>query len=447
MGLKGILVFGAGRSASYTINYLLQRAAENELFLTVADADSGNLAAFGGGRPNAVFIKADINNGVQRQELIKNHDVVISLLPAAFHIIVAKDCLVFGRHLITPSYISPEIEALDNEVSAKKLVFLNEMGLDPGIDHMSAMHIINRLKGEGAEILSFKSYTGGLVAPESDSNPWHYKISWNPYNVARAGQDGAICMEGNELAYVSFGRLFKEAELINIKGSGLFDGYLNRDSLRYIQLYGLQDTGTFIRGTLRYAGFCKLWNALVAMGVTSDRIVIDNLGKMSLRDFFRMFLSKSNEPFDSKIKALTAQDWTDEEIKALEWLGVYSTEPVQLEKGTPVQVLQHIIEEKWRMEEADKDRVVMLHEFIYIQNHKKYRLHSVMDITGEDGKRTAMAKTVGMPLALAAELILNGKINTYGVILPVMKEVYEPLLDALSAWGIGFTEYVEEITE
>jgi len=447
MALHGILIFGAGRSASCTINYLLEKAAQNSLSLTVADADLRNLSAFGDNHTNATFIKADIHDDAQRQELIKNHEVVISLLPAAFHIIVAKDCLAFGKHLVTPSYISPEIALLGKEVSAKNLVFLNEMGLDPGIDHMSAMHIINRLKEEGAEILSFKSYTGGLVATESDTNPWHYKISWNPYNVARAGQDGAICMVNSEMAYVSYERLFKETEIINIENSDSFDAYLNRDSLRYIALYGLENTGTFIRGTLRYPGFCKLWNALVAMGVTSDRLIIENLNKMSLRDFFRMFLSKSEAPFDSKIKALTSQEWTDKEIRALEWLGVYSTETISLERGTPVQVLQQVIEQKWKMEEADKDRVVMLHEFIYKIAHQKFRLRSVMDINGEDGKRTAMAKTVGMPLALAAELILHGKINTYGVILPTLKGVYEPLLSVLGAFGIGFTEHLEEINE
>lgn len=443
--MKKILVFGAGRSAYYTIHYLLENAARKNWQVTVADALEENIRACTTDFPSAHTEIADVHKDDERRTLIGSHDIIISLLPARFHYIVAEDCVYFKKHLITPSYISPELQSLDKLAKESKLVFLNELGLDPGIDHMSAMKIKHTLEDDGAHISSFRSYCGGLIASENDDNPWHYKFSWNPYNVVRAGQEGGIALMKGGLKYQPYNRLFRETELIHIEGAGTFEAYLNRNSLRYISLYGLENVETFVRGTLRYPGFCRLWNFMVKSGLTNDLLIIENLDKMSWRQLFDIFMPSGDQTLSEKFAQVTGNPAKTEDIAALEWLEILSDEKLSLKNATPAMALQVLLERKWAMQQNDKDRVVMVHEFVYTKNNETNILQSWMDINGEDLHKTAMAKTVGLPLALAAELIADEKIHAYGVILPTIKEVYEPVLAALEAYGITFKENIMKL--
>jgi saccharopine dehydrogenase-like NADP-dependent oxidoreductase len=434
---KRILVFGAGRSAYYTIQYLLAHAAEKNWSITIADSYPDNLEAYKKESPEAVTVVANVSDTISRQDIVKVQDIIISLLPATFHILVAQDCVAYGVHLITPSYLTPELELLHLEASAKKLIILNEIGLDPGIDHMSSMRIIHRLKSEGAIINSYKSNCGGLVSKKNCDNPWDYKITWNPYNIVRAGHDGALYLVDKEFHYVPYHRLFNEISLIEADGEK-FDCYMNRNSLHYISLYGLQEASTFYRGTLRYEGFCKKWNTIINLGLTTDSVIMDTGDDMPWADYINSFLP---ENMKNDLNAFANTD--PEIINAIEWL-LIDAGNLAMKTATPAENLQKLLEHRWKLNPGDKDRVVMIHEIGYEKEGKKYLLKSWLDLEGEDDRRTAMAKTVGLPLALAAELIADEKIKTYGVILPTIKEVYEPLLARLEQVGIGFKETVTE---
>ena len=435
-----ILVFGAGRSAYFTIQYLLKNTQKQGWQITVADSSVENIAICTQGYSNAIANITDVNNDEARKQLVGKQDIIISLLPARFHILVAQDCLELGVHLITPSYLTPEIQAMHEEARSKGLFFVNELGLDPGIDHMSAMQIIDDLHANGAIITSFKSYCGGLIAKENDTNPWHYKFSWNPYNVIRAGSDGALCRINGSHKYISYNRLFAETEWFDINGEKL-EGYYNRNSERYIELYNLQDADTFVRGTLRYADFCRNWNALVNLGLTNDAIPITIEHKISWEEYFRAFLPSAENKENSAFAYILNDKNTS---AALQWLWENNRVEVPA-KATPAQALQILLEEKWRMEKEDKDRVVMVHEFIYTLGEKCFGLKSWLDITGENNLETAMAKTVGLPLALAAELIAAKQLKTTGIVMPTSAEIYEPLLQRLQQESIIFKEHIWEI--
>jgi len=427
--VKKILVFGAGMSAWYAIKYLADHAAGKEWLVSVADSSQANLDACKNDFPNVKTIVADVFKDEDREALVKSNDIVISLLPAHFHILIANDCVRFWVHLITPSYVTNEMNRLNTAAIAKNITILNELGLDPGIDHMSSMNIIHQLKEDGAVITSYKSYCGGLISLESNDNPWDYKFTWNPYNVIRAGSDGAVYKVNNLFHYIPYHHLFREIQTVKAD-SEPFDMYLNRDSTRYTTLYGLEDAPTFLRGTLRYPGFCKKWASLVDAGLTSDKIEITVPDDMKWSEYLQGF---------------SQEGLTDPEVKkAWEWM-FGSAGDVALKTATPAATLQKLLETKWKMNPSDKDRVVMLHEFGYEKDGEKYILKSYMEAIGENATKTAMAKTVGLPLAIAAGLIADGAIKTFGVILPVIPEVYKPLLEALASEGISFKEELSVI--
>ena len=422
--MKKILVFGAGLTAYYAIKYLADNAAFRQWEIVVSDSNQEALDACKKEFPEIEVSKVDVSDARSRAAIIKNCHVVISLLPNYFHVLVARDCVDYGVHLVTPSYVSADIKKLNNEAIAKNIVILNELGLDPGIDHLSSMNIIHRLNNEGAAITSYKSYCGGLVSKENCDNPWEYKFSWNPYNVIRAGSDGAMYLENNQLKYIPYHRLFTETKIIEANNES-FEMYLNRDSTRYISLYGLEGIPTFLRGTLRYNSFCKKWNSLVDAGLTSDKIEMNFNENISWEQYLKGFIIKNSG--DAEIK------------KAHEWL-FNDAGNIDLKTATPAANLQKLLENKWKMNPNDKDRVVMLHEIEYEKDGRKERLRSLLDMEGENARRSAMAKTVGLPLAIAAGLIADGIIKTFGVILPVISEVYKPVLAALSSEGIHFKE-------
>ena len=441
--MRQILIIGAGRSASSLIQYLLNKSNEENLHLTIGDLSLELAQRKTNNHPNATAIALDINNAEQRQAEIQKADIVISMLPAHMHIEVAKDCLTFQKNMVTASYISDAMQSLDAEVKAKGLIFMNEIGLDPGIDHMSAMKVIDDIKAKGGKMILFESFCGGLVAPESDTNLWNYKFTWAPRNVVLAGQGGAskFIQEG-KYKYIPYHKLFRRTEFLEVEGYGKFEGYANRDSLKYRSVYGLDDVLTLYRGTIRRVGFSKAWNMFVQLGMTDDTYVMEDSENMSYRDFINSFLPYS--PTDSvEIKTRLQLGIEQDDImwdKLLELDLFNPNKKVGLKNATPAQILERILNDSWSLQPEDKDMIVMYHKFGYELKGERKQIDSKMVCIGDDQTYTAMAKTVGLPVAMATLQILNGNIKTPGVQLPIRPEVYNPILKELETFGVIFKE-------
>ncbi len=438
--MKNILVIGAGRSASSLIKYLLDNAATENWQVTVADVSIDLVKQKTGNHTNARAIAFDINNQQQREEEIKNADIVISMLPATMHISVAKDCVRFKKHLVTASYVSKEMQELNNEAKQSGIILLNECGLDPGIDHASAMKVIDEIHNNGGELISFKSFCGGLVAPESNDNPWGYKFSWNPRNVILAGQGTAQYIENGEYKYIPYNRLFTQTDTVEMKGVGKYDAYANRDSLSYRKVYGIEKIPTMLRGTLRNEGYCKAWNVFVQLGLTDDTYKIEASDTLTYNQLVKAFLPQGNKSTIEKLIAFMGNELDAETLSKIEWTGILSDEKIKLSNATPAQILQELLERKWLLKPHDKDMIVMQHQFSYISNKETKHITSSLVVKGEDQTYTAMAATVGLPLAIATKLILQGKITARGVVIPTIKEIYQPLLGELETLGVKFEE-------
>ena len=437
-----ILIIGAGRSTTSLIEYILLKSHLYDWQVTVADLDLQLAIEKTAGYQNSSAIQFDIANKDQRRSVIQNHDLVISMLPAFLHGNVAKDCVEFGKHLATASYVSEEMRALNAEAIKKGVLLLNECGLDPGIDHASAMEIINEVKSEGGEIHSFKSYCGGLVAPESNDNPWGYKFSWNPRNVVVAGQGTTQFLQDGALKFMPYNRLFKQTETVEVDGYGKFDAYPNRDSIAYMDVYGLQHVKTMIRGTLRQHGYCKAWHVFVKLGLTDDSSRINHADRMDYSSLLDSFLPDSALPTKEKLKQLMRDEWDDEIESMMDYLELFSHKKINLAEGTPAQLLQALLEQKWKLKSGDKDMIVMQHQFEYSVPSKKNTqvINSSLVVQGTSEDHTAMALTVGLPLAITVKNFLTGKLPISGVQIPVTKEIYKPLLQELGEHGIIFNE-------
>ena len=441
--MRTILIIGAGRSASSLIQYLLAKAEMEQLHLIIGDLSLELAQKKTNNHPNATPIALDVFNVQQRQEAIQKATIVISMLPAHLHIEVAKDCIVFQKHMVTASYITEAMQSLDAEAKAKGLIFMNEIGLDPGIDHMSAMKVIDEIKEKGGKMLMFESFCGGLVAPESDNNIWNYKFTWAPRNVVLAGQGGAAkFIQEGAYKYIPYCNLFRRTEFLEVEGYGRFEAYSNRDSLKYRSVYGLDDVLTLYRGTIRRVGFSKAWNMFVQLGMTDDSYIMEGSEAMTYRQFVNSFLPY--HPTDSvelKMRHILKIDQDDIMWDKLVELDLFSkAKTVGLKNATPAQILEKILTDSWTLQPEDKDMIVMYHKFGYELNGITSQIDSKMVCIGDDQMYTAMAKTVGLPVAMAALLILNGKIQTSGVQLPIQKEVYEPILKELESYGVVFNE-------
>jgi saccharopine dehydrogenase-like NADP-dependent oxidoreductase len=430
--LKNILLFGAGKSASVLIEYLIENAAENSWHITIVDTNKSTIESKSKKHPSTTAIEANITNDIIRKELISNTDLVISMMPPFLHIHIAKDCVLYGKHLLTASYADEPIKLLANEVEEKGILFLCEMGLDPGIDHLSAMQIIDDIKEQGGKITSFKSHCGGLVAPENDNNPWHYKISWNPKNVVMAGKAGAEYLNNGKKVIEKYEKLFDAERTIETADEtiGTLSYYPNRNSLTYIDLYNLQETTTFIRTTLRYKDFMNGWNTIIALHLTDEEVKYES-DDLSLADFFTKHFELNNiEP-----------NFSTEDKLRLEFIGLNDDTTI-INKGriSAADALQFALEKKLILSPTDKDMIVMQHEIEYEIEGKKEEIISSLVVYGKDNIHTAMAKTVGLPLGIAAKLILNGSIKLSGIHLPIIKEIYEPVMKELESNGIIFVE-------
>jgi saccharopine dehydrogenase (NADP+, L-glutamate forming) len=440
--MNNILIIGAGRSAGACIDYVLKQAVEKNWFVTIADADPELAQARIKGHPNGKPAWLDVMKTNDRRELIGRADVVVSLLPAHLHLEVAHDCIKLKKHLITASYVSQEMYRLGDEARDRELIFMGEMGLDPGIDHMSAMRHINAIKAKGGKITAFRSYTGGLVAPESDDNPWHYKFTWNPRNVVLAGQGTAQYLENGKHKYIPYNRLFKEYRPVDIPELGVFEAYANRDSLLYRDVYGLSDIPNILRGTLRYRHFCDAWDALVQIGLTDGSYPIMESEQLSYHEMMEGYLSpdQGNGSVKERVARLLGQAADSEVMQKLEWLGLFRKKKIGLANATPAFILEQLLLQKWQLKPNDKDMIIMQHEFEYELEGKKKAMASTLVMRGEDANNTAMAKLVGLPLGIFVKLVMEGKITSTGVNIPVMPEVYEPVLDELEEYGVAFND-------
>ncbi|MBM3428196.1 MAG: saccharopine dehydrogenase [Bacteroidetes bacterium] len=434
---RKVFILGAGRSSSHLIQHLLENAENWKIHVHVGDGVKAIAEEKVQGHLNGTAFDFDAQDIDAMDRMVAQSDLVISMLPAFMHPQVARLCLKHYKHLITPSYVSAEMKAMHDEAVSKGLIFMNELGVDPGIDHMSAMQIIDGLKEKGARIKGFYSLCGGLIAPKSDNNPWHYKVTWNPRNIVLAGAGGlAHYRESGKEKLIPYNRLYSELMQVDIPGYGKFDGYANRDSMAYETLYNLEGIETLYRGTLRRPGFSQAWRHLVNWGMTDDQKQMDWSG-MSMADFTQTFL-----PTDSK--KWIQETVTKEELFKLQWLGLWDITSVPIAQGTPAQVIQKLIEERWELAPSDADMLVMCHLFDYELDGKQYRLQSHMVMEGEDNGKTAMSATVGLPMAMSVPYILNDIWKDRGVLIPVAPHFYGPLLAELKTKGIQFHEQLTE---
>jgi saccharopine dehydrogenase-like NADP-dependent oxidoreductase len=499
--VKHIVLFGAGKSATVLIDYLKHIADQNIWKITVADNDEQTVNEKVGPHPLTIGVVIDITDDEARASLIKKADVVISLMPPTLHYLIAKDCLSFKKNLLTASYVDDKLKAMSAELEKENILFLCEMGLDPGIDHMSAMQIIDRIKQQGGKITSFRSHCGGLIAPESDTNPWHYKISWNPKNVVLAGKAGATYKENGKQVFTPYHELFNETRLVEVNEEFTYAYYPNRDSLSYAPIYGLEEAETFIRTTLRHPEFCFGWKNLVDLKLTDEEIKYNTDGlKVSaffqkhleqhgfgnwLNDMLMQRLTIAKDMMEKLMELMKAEEEAIKEsapgedidelmlvdekgelstvhvddvkdkaaetvafqmheanlsMKQLFFLGIDDETEINLGERTAAEVLQFILERKLALLPGDKDMIVMLHEIEYELNDEKHEIKSSLIVEGDDHIHTAMAKTVGLPLGIAAKLILEGKINLKGLHIPTIAEIYEPVLKELQDQDIIFNE-------
>lgn len=439
--MSKILIIGAGRSSSSLIDYLLSNAKIHSWHITIADANKTAVESkISNYKQLATAVEFDVHNVALREQLITNADFVISMLPAFMHGDVARDCVRLRRHLATASYVSQDMRDLDLEAKKKNLLLLNECGLDPGIDHASAMKVIHEIQEKGGTITGFKSFCGGLVAPESNDNPWGYKFSWNPRNVILAGQGTAQFIENNKLKFIPYNRIYTQTETINVEGYGQFDAYANRDSISYKKPYGLTAVETMLRGTLRMPGYCKAWNVFVKLGLTDDTYKIHDADLLTYTDLLASFLPEGNSGVKEKLIAFMGADMDAEVMKKLEYLELFSNRPIKLKEGSPAELLQHLLEEKWMLKPGDKDMIVMQHQFEYTLGGERKKLNSSLVVIGDDEVYTAMAKTVGLPLAISVKNFLTGRFKLFGVQIPTVKEIYEPMLTELEELGVRFVE-------
>lgn len=442
--MKQIVLLGAGKSATILIEYLLKHATNEKWELTIADLNEADTLKKINDNPHGKFVQLDANNENAIEELVIASDIVISMLPAFMHPKVAKMCIKHRKNMVTASYISEEMQALHEDAKQKNIILLNECGLDPGLDHMTAMRVIDDIKSKGYELTGFQTDTGGLLAPESEkSNPWKYKFTWNPRNVVMAASGGAVkFLHEGKIKYIPYHKVFRRTERVDLGELGQFEEYANRDSLKYLDLYNLHGIKTLFRGTLRRPGYCRAWHVFVQLGATDDSYKIQKVENMTHRDFMNLFLRyHPTDSVETKLAQTMRLDMDSNEMIQLEWLGVFNHELVGLKgEATPAQILQHILEKKWSLEPDDKDMIVMWHKFNYLAHGEEKEIQSVMAVYGESESHTAMAKTVGFPVAIAVKNILNGTIQEKGVHLPVIKSIYDPILNELESMGIKTEE-------
>ena len=432
-----VLILGAGLVARPLVRYLLDQP---NFKVEVASRTVSKAIKLIDNHPQGEAKELNLKDEESLKEEIAEVDIVISMVPYAFHPKVAKYCVDYSKHMVTTSYVSQAMKDLDEAAKEAGVLLLNEVGLDPGIDHMEAMRIIHEVKKMGGEILSFTSYCGGLPAPEANTNPFGYKFSWSPIGVLLAGKNPARYLKDGKEVVIPAEDLFANYTIINIEGLDDFEGYPNRDSLPYIQLYGIQSTETMLRGTLRNRGWCQTMKKIVDLGLLD--VGVKEWEEFTFKDFLR-YLMKDPEEKDIK-KALSAYlniEKDSEIIKRFEWLSLLSDDPLLLKKGSPLDIFGAKMLEKLQYEEGERDMIILQHQFIAsYPDGKKEKITSALIDYGIPRGDTSMARTVGLPAAIATKLIAEEKIQITGVHIPVLPKIYQPILQDLKGMGISFKE-------
>lgn len=438
--MQTILILGAGLSSTSLIKYFLDYSAKRWK-VRVGDIKLENALERVQNHPNGEAFLFDVHQTVQRKAEIEQARIVISMLPARMHHLVAETCVEIGRNLVTASYLSPAIKAMDGAARKKGIILMNECGVDPGIDHMSAMQMIQGIQAEGGQLLAFESSTGGLVAPGFENNPWQYKFTWNPRNVVLAGKEGARFLHNGKFKSIPYHKVFSRTETIQVPGLGTFEVYGNRDSLTYRETYGLHNLQTMFRGTIRRPGFCEAWNIFVQLGATNDNYVMEDTENMTYREFINRFMAYQIDiPIETKLARYLGFGEDSRMMERLTWLGIFENKKIGIPGLTPAKVLQKILEEKWKLDPDDKDMIVMQHQFDFLKDGVHKKRYSTMVYVGQDTKHTAMSMTVGLPLAMTARRILEGTFKESGVQLPIHPDIYNPVLAELEDHQIRFVE-------
>ncbi len=445
--MKTILVLGAGLSSTSLVKYFLDHA-ERKWKVRVGDINPENAASRTGDHPSAEAFRFDVYDDEQRGKEIGQADIVISLLPARMHHLVAESCVEKGRNMVTASYLSPAIKSLDNAARERGIILMNECGVDPGIDHMSAMQMIDRIREEGGELRAFESSTGGLVAPGFENNPWQYKFTWNPRNVVLAGGAGARFLHNGKFKYFPHHKVFRRIETITVPPLGEFEVYGNRDSLTYRETYGLHHLETMFRGTIRRPGFCEAWDIFVQLGATDDSYVMEDTENMTHREFINSFMAyETRIPVETKLARYLEFSEDSEMMERLRWLGIFEDKKIGIPGLSPARILQKILEEKWKLDPGDKDMIVMQHQFDFILEGVHRKRYANLVYIGQDTRHTAMSMTVGLPLAMVARRILEGTYRETGVQLPIHPDIFNPVLEELEEYGIRFEEEEVRISQ
>ena len=438
--MKHVLVFGAGLVAKPLVQYLLEEAGFQ---VTVASRTLGKAEALVGGHPHGKAVAFDITqDSASLGDLVAGADLAVSLLPYIHHVQIAEQCIFHGKHLVTTSYVSDGMRALDGAAREAGIILLNEIGLDPGIDHMSAQQIIDRVHAAGGEIKSFRSYCGGLPAPDANDNPLGYKFSWSPRGVVLAGRNDARYLENGHVVEVPNARLFATHYLTWVEGLGDFEAYPNRDSLPYVELYGIPETDTMYRGTLRNLGWCDVMQKLNQLGYFGLEERADLPGKTFRQVMAELIGKAGTDNLKADLAAFLNLSPTSGVMMTLEWLGLLEDVPVS-PKNTLLDVLADQMLVKMGYRAGERDLVVLVHEFIARYAGREERISSTLIDTGVPGGETAMARTVGLPAAIGTRLILEGKISLTGVHIPVLAEIYEPVLAELERQSITCVEKTE----
>ena len=433
-------------SATDLISYMLKHAEEFNWNVTVGDIDVETVKMKIDGHPRGKAVYFDCYDDAIMERYIKDADIVISLLPPGMHAAAARIALQYNAHVVTASYASEEMMELHEEAKERGLTFLNELGADPGIDHMNGMRSIEGIKHRGGELLAFTSYCGSLMAPESNDNPWYYKFTWSPMNVIKAGSTGACYYEKGNIRCIPYHRLFTNPKVIAIPDFREFEVYENRDSVTYRKKYGLDDIPTFIRATLRYPGFCEGWNNLIQLGLTADNYHIEGSENMSYRQWVSSYLPQIGDTSLENTLADTLNiERGGDQHQQLLWTELLSDKPIKLANASPAEILLDLLKDKLKFKNGDTDMLVFYERIEYELRGELFEHISYLVTKGLDHKHTAISRTVGLPAAIAAKLILNGKINSRGILFPWSKEVYGPVLDELAELGIAYTSYDKKI--
>ncbi|HPZ08086.1 MAG TPA: saccharopine dehydrogenase C-terminal domain-containing protein [Candidatus Eremiobacteraeota bacterium] len=439
--MKKILILGAGLVSRPLVKYLLDRGIK----LLVASRTVSKAEDLIEGHPDGEALAFDIvKNPSLLDELVPRVDLVISLLPYTYHVQVAEACLRFKKHMVTTSYVSEKMDSLNNRAKEAKVILLNEIGVDPGIDHMSAMKVIHHVQKNGGKIKSFRSYCGGLPAPDANTKPFGYKFSWSPRGVLMAGKNSARYLEDGKEVFIPGEELFDHYKLINIEGVGELEGYPNRNSLPYIEKYGIRETETMFRGTFRYPGWCRTLKKIAETGYLKEE-KIDGLSELTFRGLTSMLtgLSHKNLKHDLTLRLDIEEDSLV--MHNLEWLGLLSDESIPENEKTPLDVLVARMLQKLQYERGERDMLILYHEFIAHYKDRKEKITSTLIDFGIPHGDSSMSRTVGLPAAIASRFILEGKFNMSGVVIPVIPEIYEPVLKELEGLNIVCKEKYYQI--